>query len=302
MCVCARVCVCLYSLVSCSFRFSVSSFLASFLVEGFLVINPEEKSDLHLLLLFLFLLRLSSVPRCSAVLLHLRSSVSSRIKIQAITTRLERVLVGRAGHTIERNRRGDARKEETQRVPRSDGDGETRSSLPRIGGSTIQDYSLSLRGGCARAPRPSDALEEYKTRGSWVPLYSLVLSFVPFTLLRLASSFAALRSAAPFLFPFHHPPPLPLPLSPIHGIPTSLARSIFSPSPLPLPTSSSFFSMPLDTCSSRWIRILLGIQVYVYAGKSIKEGSTHSKRSARDRPYGGSIAELRSRRGDRVIK
>ena len=47
-----NLCVCVLS-GFLLFRFSVSSFLASSLVEGFLVINPEEKSDLLLLLLLL---------------------------------------------------------------------------------------------------------------------------------------------------------------------------------------------------------------------------------------------------------
>lgn len=109
-----NLCVCILS-GFLLFRFSVSSFLASFLVEGFLVINPEEKSDLLLLLLH-SLRRFADVLRCSSVLLHLGSSVSSRIKIQAITTRLERVLVGRAGHDRAKPaRRREQREEEIRR-------------------------------------------------------------------------------------------------------------------------------------------------------------------------------------------
>lgn len=60
-------------------------------------------------------------------------------------------------------------------------------------------------------------------------------------------------------------PPLPYPMS----------RSIHIFLPFPLPSS-----LPLDTCSSRWIRILLGIQVYLRRHSGVKEGSMYSKRSA----------------------
>lgn len=88
--------------------------------------------------------------------------------------------------------------------------------------------------------------------------------------------FPSLVASLPLL-----PPPIP---PPIHR----LARSIF----LPLPPHR----LPLDTCSSPWIRILLGIQVYIYAAVSIKEGSTYLERSPDPRVvYPNSFDDVRMR-------
>lgn len=116
-----------------------------------------------------------------------------------------------------------------------------------------------------------DALEEYKTRGSWVPHgLPLFLSFLPHPSSPSSRVYFSLL--------------LLLLLPPIHR----LARSIF----LPLPPHR----LPLDTCSSPWIRILLGIQVYIYAAVSIKEGSTYLERSPDPRVvYPNSFDDVRRR-------
>lgn len=106
-----------------------------------------------------------------------------------------------------------------------------------------------------------DALEEYKTRGSWVPRTTLFLSFFPHPSLPLSSLRVQpfLRFTIPRLYP------------------TSFARSIFFPlfSP-PLSPSPRYLLTPVphDGSESFW-----GFR-YIHAGKSIKEGSMYLKRSS----------------------
>lgn len=111
------------------------------------------------------------------------------------------------------------REEERTKEREGKAEREKEDSLGEIGGSTIQDYSLSLREDCERRP----SMRSRNIRRGGVRCRA--------TLLR-PQLFSSLRSC----------------LSPLPSL------------PCPVPSRSVPF-LPLDTCSRRWIRILLGIQV-----------------------------------------
>lgn len=121
-------------------------------------------------------------------------------------------------------------------------------SLPRIGGSTIQDYSLSLRRGCARARRPSMRSRNIRRGVGCRGLLS-------FSLFYLSSpppqppSLRRIPTCPPRVTSFLVPPPWTI---------SSLARIYLSSLSL-----CPHRTLPLDTCSSRRIQILSGIQVYL---------------------------------------
>ena len=258
LCVCVCVCVFVLSRLLL-FRFSVSSFLASFLVEGFLVINLEEKK---------WPPPPPPPPPFSSpvfpVLLHLRSSVSSRIKIQAITTRLERVLVGRAGH----DRAKPARRREERRDAEHRGATKTvKLRVPSLGSvdplSRITRYPWEEVALARHGPR----MRSRNIRRGGVGchgLYSL-------SLFRSPPSFTTL------LFPLSVSPSLRLSLDLSSLPPLFSSPPLLPPSSLAAASWHLFLTMDPNPFGDSGI--------HVYAGKSIKEGSTHSKRSARDRPW-----------------
>lgn len=224
-----------------SLRFSVSSFLAFRPRRRFPSNKLSEK-------------KVTSSPVLS-VLLHLRSSVST----DQNPSNYDAAGKGSSRPSGTRSSEpGDARKEENGAVQ---GRRWSLESLPRIGGSTIQDYSLSLRGGCARARRPS--MRSRNIRRGGVGCHGLLSFSLSFPTLLYRSPRCECQPFLRFTIPRLYP--------------TSFARSIFFPlfSP-PLTPSPRYLLTPVphDGSESFW-----GFR-YIHAGKSIKEGSMYLKRSS----------------------
>lgn len=108
-----------------------------------------------------------------------------------------------------------------------------------------------------------DALEEYKTRGSWVPRTTLFLS-LSLSLPTLSPAPLRPRSASLLLLP----PSLPYPKS------LSIYPPLRSRRPRCLRRCCLLTPVPRDGSESFW-----GFRYIYYAGTSIKEGSMYSKRS-----------------------